>query len=143
MPIGIRSEVRDLTGIYDTTDLPDARIDSAIEYGKGELYSVTFKTDWDTDTSHPLFKKAERLVHYVASTYILDRWSGNQEKARLHNERATQIAMELKTQYDSYTLINSATTGTSKFGVVASKYKTWPLNEDAEITRSKIIIPGD
>ena len=144
MAIGIRDEVRDLTGIFNTSDLPDARIDAAIQYGKGELYSVTFKTDWDTDTSHPLYKKAETLVHYFASFHILDRYSGNFEKANTHRERAKELAIELKTQYDQYSLINDTSGGTTaKFSVVASNYKSFPLNPDAEVTKSKVIIPGD
>ena len=144
MAIGIRAEVRDLTGLYDTNDLPDSRIDKAIEYGKGELYSVTFKTDWDTDTTHPLFKKAENLVHYTASYTILDRYAGNGEKANRHRERAMQLATELKAQYDQYTMVQSGSEPSiSKFSVVASKYKTYPLNPDATIPRSTVIIPGD
>ena len=144
MAIGIRDEVRDLTGIFDQNDLPNARIDAAIQYGKGELYSVTFKTDWDTDVLHPLYKKAETLVHYFASFHILDRYSGNFDKANIHNERARQLAAELKTQYDQYVLINDAGgSGTSKFSVVASSYKSYPMNLDADITRSQVIIPGD
>jgi|SRR5215203_2863654 len=143
MTIGIREEVRDLTGIFNTSDLPDARIDAAIQYGKGELFAVTLKTDWDTDTSHPLFRKAEVLVHYFASFHILDRYSGNFEKANMHRERAKELAMELKTQYDTYLLTQEGTGGVSRFSVVASNYKTFPLNLDAEITKSQIIIPGD
>ena len=143
MTIGIVSEVRDLTGIYDINDLPDARIQAAINYGKGELYAVTLKTDWDTDTSHPLFKKAETLVHYFASFHILDRYSGNFEKTNIHRERAKELAMELKTQYDTYLLTQEGTGGESRFSVVASSYKSYPMNPDAEITKSKIIIPGD
>lgn len=143
MTIGIVAEVRDLVGIFDTNDLPDTRIQAAINYGKGELYSVTFKTDWDTDTGHPLFKKAETLVHYFASFHILDRYSGNFEKANMHRERAKELAMELKTQYDTYLLTQEGTGGVSRFSVVSSSYKSFPLNPDAEITKSKIIIPGD
>lgn len=144
MTIGIRDEVRDLTGIFDTNDLPDSRIDAAIQYGKGELYSVTFKTDWDTDTTHPLFKKAETLVHYFASFHILDRYSGNFDKANNHRTRAKELALELKTQYDQYSLIHDSESGnTPRFSVVASSYKSYPLNPDAEVTKSTIIIPGD
>lgn len=144
MAIGIRAEVRDLTGIFDQNDLPDARIDAAITYGKGELYAVTFKTDWDTDTSHPLYRKAETLVHYFASFHILDRYSGNFDKANMHRDRARELAIELKTQYDQYALINdSGGSSNAKFSVVASGYKSFPMNPDAEITKSQIIIPGD
>lgn len=142
--IGIRDEVRDLVGITDTSDLPDSRIDAAISYGKGELYAVTFKTDWDTDTTHPLYKKAEILVHYFAAFHIMDRYAGQFDKANLLRDRAEKMAMELKTQYDQYLLVSSAENpSASKFSVVASSYKSYPLNEDAEITRSKVIIPGD
>ena len=144
MTIGIVAEVRDLVGIFDTNDLPDSRIQAAIDYGKGELYSVTFKTDWDTDITHPLFKKAETLVHYFASFHILDRYSGNFEKANMHRERAKELAMELKTQYDQYSLIHDVDgTSTPRFSVVTSSFKSFPMNPDAEITKSKIIIPGD
>ena len=141
MTIGIVAEVRDLTGIYDINDLPDARIQAAINYGKGELYAVTLKTDWDTDTTHPLFKKAETLVHYFASFHILDRYSGNFEKTNIHRERAKELAMELKTQYDTYLLTQEGTGGESRFSVVASSYKSYPMNLDAGVTRSTLILP--
>lgn len=144
MAIGIVAEVRDLVGIFDTNDLPDSRIQAAINYGKGELYSVTFKTDWDTDTNHPLFKKAETLVHYFASFHILDRYSGNFDKANNHRTRAKELALELKQQYDTYLLAQEGSgSGQTRFSVVASNYKSFPLNPDAEVTKSKIIIPGD
>ena len=144
MTIGITAEVRDLTGISDVNDLPDARIDAAITYGKGELYAVTFKTDWDTDTLHPLYRKAETLIHYFASFHILDRYSGNFDKANMHRDRARELAAELKTQFDQYSLINdTGGSSSSRFSVVASEYKSFPLNEDAPLHKSKIIIPGD
>jgi hypothetical protein len=144
MPIGNRQSVRNLTGISDTNDLTDADIDDAIAAGKGEIYAATFKTDWDTSQSHPLYKKAENLVHYTASYTLLDRYAGNGEKANRHREQAIRLATELKQQYEQYTMVQSSTEPSiSKFSVAASKYKTWPLNEDAEIPRSKIIIPGD
>lgn len=146
MAIGKVDEVRDLVGIFDETDLPDTRIQAAINYGKGELYAVTLKTDWDTDTNHPLYNKAEVLVHYFAAFHILDRYAGNLEKTKMLRERAKEMALELKQQYDTYVLVNSAAIGgggVSKFSVVASEYKSFPLNEDAQIPRSKVIIPGD
>ena len=144
--IGIIAEVRDLTGIYDINDLPDPRIQAAIDYGKGELYAVTLKTDWDTDTLHPLFKKAETLVHYFASFHILDRYSGSMDKANTHRERARQLALELKEQYNQYLLVEEAAGGGGvggRYNVVSSRYKSYPLNPDATINKSTIIIPGD
>lgn len=151
MTIGVREEVRKLTGIFDTNDLPDADIDDAIEYGKGELYAVTLKTDWDTivPTTNPLFTKAETLIHYFASFYILDRYSGNLEKANRHRERAREMALELKTQFDQYLLVSEAAAGGGgggvggRYNVVASGYKSFPMNPDAPLYKSKIIIPGD
>jgi hypothetical protein len=144
MPIGSRQQVRNLTGIFDINDLPDADIDAAILKGKGELYAVTLKTDWDTSQSHPLYTKAETLVEYFASFTLLDRYAGNQVKANQHREREQQLAIELKTQYDQYLLAASAgDPSLARHNVVVSKYKSWPLNEDASIPKSKIIIPGD
>jgi hypothetical protein len=146
MSIGQRDEVRDLVGIFDTNDLPDARIDAAIQYGKGELFAITLKTDWDTDTTHPLFKKAEILVHYFAAFHILDRYAGNLDKTNMLRERAKEMAAELKMQFDTYLLTQEGSTGSSsatRFNVATSKYKTYPLNEDSDIHKSHIIIPGD
>lgn len=145
MTIGVRDSVRDLTGIYDKNDLPDSVIDNAILYGKGELYAKTFKTDWDTDTTHPLYYKAETVVHYFASFHILDRYSGNFEKANTHRQRAMELANELKQEYDEYTLVNEGVDGgaSSKFSVAFSTYKSYPMNEDADVYRSHTIIPGD
>lgn len=148
MTIGIVAEVRDLVGIFDINDLPDSRIQAAINYGKGELYAVTAKTDWDTDVTNPLYKKAEILVHYFAAFHIMDRYAGNLDKANLLRERAKEMALELKQQYDTYLLIQEGAAGGtggigSRFNVVASSYKSFPMNPDATITKSKIIIPGD
>lgn len=146
MPIGVRDQVRELTGIKDTNDLTDASIDSAIQYGRGELYAVTAKTDWD-DNTHPLYYKAETLVHYFASFHILDRYSGNSEKSDRHRKRAQELALELKDQYDNYVMITgdagSGVDGSSKFNVAFSSYKSYPINPDAEVYRSTTIIPGD
>lgn len=143
MVIGVVAQVRNLTGIFDTNDLTDASIESALQYGRGELYAVTGVTTWD-DTSHPLYYKAETLVHYFASFYILDRYSGDFVKANTHRERAKELALELKSEYDRYLLIQEGTSGSStRFGVVVSNYKSFPLNQDADVTRSSVIIPGD
>src|SRR5215212_396037 len=137
MPIGIIKEVRNLTGIFDINDLPDADIVDAIAAGKGELYATTLKTDWDTSQSHPLYAKAQTLVHYFASFNILDRYAGNFEKANIHRERAKELAAELKIQYDQYLLVQAASDPSiARHNVVASKYKTFPLNPDAEIPKS-------
>ena len=146
MTIGILAEVRDLTGISDINDLPDARIQAAIDYGKGELYAVTGKVDWDTDVTNPLYKKAEILVHYFAAFHIMDRYSGTFDKANLLRERAREMAIELKNQYNTYLLIQEGAAGAStgaRFSVVSSSYKSYPLNEDAPVYKSRIIIPGD
>lgn len=144
MPIGIAAEVRDLTGITDVLDLTDATIDKALQYGRGELYAVTFKTDWDTDTSHPLYYKAEMLVHYVAAYWILDRYAGYGDRANLFRDRVTLLSQELKLEYDQYTMINDTSGTTSRFSLVASKYKSYPLNPDADVSaKSTVIIPGD
>jgi hypothetical protein len=145
MGIGIRDEVRDLTGIYDTNDLPDARIDKGLEYGNGELYAITFKNDWETDTNHPLYKKAEMYVQYVAAYWILDRFGGYADKADRYRQRCMEMATEIEKQYNHYVLQTDAGSGvSSKFNVVASKYKSYPLNPDADVNaRSSVIIPGD
>jgi|SRR5687768_5549582 len=145
MGIGISAEVRDLTGIYDTNDLPDTRIDKGLEYGNGELYAITFKNDWETDTNHPLYKKAEMYVHYVAAYWILDRYGGYADKADRYRQRCIEMALEIEKQFNQYQLQNqSGGDSTSKFNVVASKYKSYPLNPDADVSgRSSVIIPGD
>jgi hypothetical protein len=143
MPIGILAEVRDLIGISDTNDVPDSRINTALEYGRGELYAITLKTDWDTDINHPLYKKAEMLVQYVAAYWILDRYAGQAEKANLFRDRVREMSVELKTQFDQYSVINDPSGTTAKFSVVASTYKTFPLNPEGEIHKSTVIIPGD
>ena len=143
--IGIRAEVRDLTGIYDVNDLSDERIDKGLEYGNGDLYAITFKNDWVTDTNHPLYKKAEMYVEYVAAFWILDRYGGYAEKADRYRQRCIEMATEIEKQYNQYLLQTDPSGNVSgKFNVVASKYKSYPLNSDAEVTgKSKIIIPGD
>lgn len=146
MGIGILSEVRDLTGIYDTNDLPDSRIIKGLDYGNGELYAITFKNDWETDTNHPLYKKAEMFVQYVAAYWVLDRYGGYVDKADRYKTRSETMALEIEKQYNQYLLQTDTGSGgvSSKFNVVASKYKSYPLNPDAEVTaRSKVIIPGD
>lgn len=150
MALGVTSAVRTLTGITDTNDLPDAEIDTAIAYGESELVSATLKSDWETDTDNPLRDKAKTVVHYFASYHILDRYSGNFEKANTHYQRAKDLAMALKEQYNEYLLVTGDDSGNlgsgsseSRFSVVVGSYKSFPLNEDAEVYRSPSIIPGD
>ena len=55
-----------------------------------------------------------------------------------------ELANELKTEYDEYVLVNSGESGSaSKFNVAFSTYKSYPMNEDADVYRSTTIIPGD
>lgn len=147
MPIGDRAEVRDLTGITDIIDLPDSRIDTALVYGRGELYALTFKTDWDTDTVHPLYNKAKMIVELFAAYWILIRYVGFTDKARLFREQLDIVTEKFKTEYNEYQLVTDPTGGggtSSKFSLVASKYKSFPLNPDAEVSgKSTVIIPGD
>lgn len=144
MPIGERAEVRDLTGITDIVDLPDSRIDTALVYGRGELYALTFKTDWDTSTTHPLYNKAKMIVELFAAYWILIRYVGFTDKARLFREQLDIVTVKFKEEYDEYLLINEPSGGTTaRFSLVSSTYKSFPLNPDGEINRSKVIIPGD
>ena len=150
MALGDRSAVRVLTGITDTNDLPDSQIDSAIEYGESELIAATLKSNWEADTANPLRNKAKTIVHYFASFNILDRYSGNHEKANLHYARAKDLAMMLKEQYNEYLLVSGDDSGNigsggteARFSVVVGKYKSYPLNEDADVYISPSIIPGD
>lgn len=144
MAIGERAEVRDLTGITDIIDLPDTRIDTALTYGRGELYAITFKTDWDTDTLHPLYNKAKMIVELFAAYWILIRYVGYTDKARLFREQLDAVTVTFKAEFDEYQLVTDPSGGTSsKFSLVGSEYKSFPLNPDADIPRSAVIIPGD
>ena len=150
MALGVRADVRTLTGITDTNDLTDGQIDNAISYGESELVAATLKSDWETDLDNPLRDKAKVVVHYFASYHCLDRYSGNFEKANAHYGRAKDLVAMLKEQYNEYLLVtgdDSGNLGTgsseSRFSVVVGSYKSFPLNEDAEVYRSPSIIPGD
>lgn len=145
MPIGDVIEVRDLTGISDVIDLPDSRIETALGYGRGELYAITLKTDWDTDLLHPLYQKAKMLTELYAAYWILIRYVGYADKARLFSEQFSQMSQTFKDEYNAYLMtIEPATGGPgSKFSVVASSYQTFPLNPDGYIPHSSVIIPGD
>lgn len=145
MTIGDLSEVRDLTGITDTTDLPDARIETALGYGRGELYSITLKSDWDTDTTHPLYQKAKMIVEFFAAYWILIRYAGFVERAGFLRDQITILTTSFKKEYDQYLMTNEPAGGAgAKFSVVSSTYKTFPLNDlTGEIHRSSVIIPGD
>jgi hypothetical protein len=148
MAIGNRDYVRQLIGGIESDNVSDEDIDRALEYGLAEITSKTFKTDWATDLAHPLFEKAETLVHYYASYHILDRFSGDGQKADRHRSRAVELGAELKSEYDEYVLINGdnsggSGTGNSKFSVAIAAYKTWPLNPGVEVQRSPTVIAGD
>lgn len=149
MTIGDPAFVRRLIGNIESQNVSDDDIQKGIDFGISELYSVTFKDDWATDTSHPLFDKAEAIVHYFASFYCLDRFSGNFQKADVHYTRATNLKAAMKTEYEEYLLVTGGDGGgggggsSSRFGVLVSSYKTFPINEDAEVYRSPTIIPGD
>jgi hypothetical protein len=151
MAIGNRDYVRQLIGGIESDNVSDEDIDRALEYGLSEVYGYTFKNNWATDLAHPLFDKAETTVHYFASSHILDRFSGDGQKADRHRSRAMENAKELKTQYDEYILVNGEDgsggggggTGNSKFSVAIAAYKTWPLNPGVEVQRSPTVIAGD
>ena len=144
MSIGDLIEVRDLTGITDVIDLTDARIETALGYGRGELYAISLKSDWDTDTSHPLFQKAKMIVEFFAAYWVLIRYAGFSDRAGFLRDQITTLTMSFKKEFDQWSLINepSGSAG-SKFSVVSSDYKTYPLNEYGEIHKSSVIIPGD
>lgn len=143
--IGDLTEVRDLVGITDIVDLPDSRIETALGYGRGMLYSLTFKTDWNTDVTHPFYQKAKMLVEFYSAYWILIRYANFSERSGFLMDQITMLRDSFKTEYDQYLMsIDSGSGPTSKFSVVASKYKSYPLNPDAEVTgRSSVIIPGD
>lgn len=143
--IGDLSEVRDLTGITDTIDLTDTRIETALGYGRGELYAISLKNDWDTDTDHPLYSKAKMIVEFFAAYWVLIRYAGFSDRAGFLRDQITTLTTSFKKEYDQWSLINEPSGGTtSKFSVVSSAYKTYPLNDvDGEIHRSSVIIPGD
>lgn len=150
MALGVRADVRTLTGITDTNDLTDGQIDDAISYGESELISYTLKGDWEIDVDNPLRDKAKTVVHYFASFHILDRYSGNHEKSNLHFQRAQELAKSLKEQYNEYLLVtgdDSGNLGTgsseSRFSVVVGKYRSFPMNPDEDYYISPSIIPGD
>ena len=100
-----------------------------------EVISITpEKTDWDTDTTHPLYKKARSLSNYFASTYILDRYGGDGEKADRHFERFIWMAEQFGKAYQNWVMVNgdSGSGNTvNKFGVAKSKFKSYPKNPDA------------
>lgn len=150
MALGVRADVRTLTGITDTNDLTDGQIDDAILYGESELVAATLKSDWETDTDNPLRDKAKVVVHYFASYHCLDRYSGNFEKSNAHFQRATELAKSLKEQYNEYLLVSGDDSGNigsgsseSRFSVVVGSYQSFPMNPDSDIYRSPSVIPGD
>lgn len=144
MPIGDRAEVRDLTGITDIIDLPDSRIDTALVYGRGELYAITRKVDWDTDTTHPLYNKAKMIVEFFAAYWILIRYAGYTDRVGFLREQITLLTDSFKKEYDEYLMINEPSGTTARFSLVSSNYKSFPLNPDAEVSgKSTVIIPGD
>lgn len=148
MAIGNRDFIRRHIGEIESENITDAEIDKGIAYGLSEVYGYTFKDNWATDTTHPLFQKAQTTVEYFAATLMLDRFSGDGQKADRNRMRAMENAKELKTQYDEYVLINGdpsggSGSGSNKFSVAIAAYKTFPLNPNAAVYRSPTIIPGD
>lgn len=145
--IGDLSEVRDLIGITDELDVPDTRIETALGYGRGELYSMTGQASayWN-NTAHPLYQKAKMIVEFFAAYWILIRYAGFAERAGFLREQITILTDSFKKEFDQYLMSIEPSGGgpTSRFSVVASKYQSYPLNSDAEVTaRSSVIIPGD
>ena len=151
MPIGNKEFIRRHIGEIESEDVTDSEIDKGIAYGLSEVYGYTFKDNWVEDTDHPLRPKVETTIEYYAAALLLDRFSGDGEKANRNRARALENAKELKMQYDEYILVNgedgsgggSGGSGNSKFSVAIAAYKTFPLNPSKEVYRSSTIIPGD
>ena len=149
MVIGNKDFIRRHIGEIESENVSDADIDKGIAYGLSEVYGYTFKDDWATSTTHPLFGKAQTTIEYFAAALMLDRFSGDGEKANRNRARAIENAKELKIQYDEWLLIfgedgggGGGGTG-SRFSVAIAAYKTFPLNPAKEVYRSPSIIPGD
>ena len=138
MPIGDLDWLRKHIGNLDIVDVPDADLTEAIEAGDAEVLATTpEKTDWNTDTTHPLYNKAKFLSNYFASFYILDRYGGDMEKANTHYERFKEMADRFEKQYQNWILINGDSgsgsgSNVNKFNVAKSEFKSYPKNPDKQ-----------
>ena len=142
MPIGDEVWLRKHIGNLDIVDVPDSDLTYAIEAGDAEVIAITpEKTDWSTDTGHPLFEKARFLSNYFASFYILDRYGGDMEKANTHYERFEKMAERFEKQYQNWVMINGDSGSGSgntvnKFNVAKSPFRSYPKNPDVEPIKS-------
>ena len=85
-------------------------------------------TQWDwqpTDSSFPL---AEEISELLASSFIMDKYDDPKEEAEKNFDKGMMLLQLLVTEDESSGDVNVAT----------SDYKTWPLNPNAKVGRSRL-----
>ena len=115
MVYGVQAQVRKLIGNPNTTDVANADIDTAIDGADSFIKSFTKKNDWvSTDDE---YEAIETISDYLSAHYML--LSRNTPGAVDRAKELKETAMEmLKALHEP-------------FAMVALKYRTSPLKDDA------------
>lgn len=136
MVLGDLGRTRRLAGNPAITNVSDADITQGLTYGTSRVFSITGKTDWETDTLHPDYAACVMASEYFASSMIRDRFQDQSDISTEHYLRAREMLMEV---------VHALAAGSGGTGGVATTalgaYRSYPRNPLASPYRS-ILSPG-
>lgn len=95
---------RSLGGGPNDAELPAGGINSAMDYGKSQIFLFTNKDDWDTnDKAAGTIAKARE---YFASSWIRDNWRDKENKAKEHYDRAEKLCKTVMKNPNNASILN-------------------------------------
>lgn len=132
MVLGDLGRARRLAGNPSTTNVSDADITQGLTYGTSRVFSITGKTDWETDITHPDYAACVMASEYFASSMIRDRFQDQSDISTEHYLRAKEIITEVVNS------LSSSSTGGGGAAHATRAYRSYPLNSSATPYRSMI-----
>lgn len=143
--LGDTSRTRRLAGNPSTSNVSDADITTALEYGTSRVNTFTGKTDWITDTTHVAYPQVTWAAELYASSYIRDRFMDQSDISTENYRRAEDILRDLMNSLASFSGVTA---------VASRSYRSYPLNPSATAYQSMFaggqtligvanVIPGD
>jgi hypothetical protein len=135
MVLGDLGRARRLAGNPAISNVSDADITQGLTYGTSRVFSITGKTDWETDTSHPNYPAVVMAAEYYASSMIRDRFQDQSDISTEHYIRAREILTEVVTS------LAAGSTGGLIAASASRAYRSYPKNPEAMQYRS-MLSPG-
>lgn len=135
MVLGDLGRARRLAGNPSITNVSDADITQGLTYGTSRVFSITGKTDWETDTAHPDYAACVMAAEYFASAMVRDRFQDQSDISTEHYLRAKEMLTEVT---KSLAAGSGGGVGTA---TAAGVYRSYPRNPTAFPYRS-MLSPG-